>query len=160
MNGETHMPGSPLAGRDGSQIRRTAGSSIECTGECLQAAKAVFAEASAAAQAMGCRNPDLAKRFQFLLDLAENDRHQEAEVLFEHAVALYEAVYGQEHVMVAQMLQNLSRLYERHGNHDYAQYLAGWANDMLSAQREEPVHEFFNLFGLDKPDEEFNADQQ
>jgi hypothetical protein len=145
MSDQKHMTGSSSP---------SSNSTASCYGDCLATSKRVFEQALSAARTAGYDSADISKRFQYLQDVAGNDKHKEAEILLEHAVALCEGVYGQEHEAVARMLIDLAGLYTRHGNADYAAYLTGWANDILAAHRIEPTHEFFHLFGMDVPEEE------
>jgi hypothetical protein len=127
---------------------------VSCEGQCLEKSRKAFAEAREISGRSGGGGSELDKRFQYLLDVSGHDVHKEAEIMLEHALALYETVYGQEHSYVAKMLLELSALYAIHGNLDYADYLSGWANDILQANRPEPTHEFFQLFNMSEGMEE------
>lgn len=96
---------------------------------------------------------DLTKRFQLLRELDASNKHQEAEITLEHALALYEAAYGQEDPSVAQIMLALADVYTEHGKPEAAQYMKDWAGDILNRPKEEPTHEFFHLFDMNRPDE-------
>lgn len=95
---------------------------------------------------------DLQKKFSLLRDVDATDKHKDAEITLEHALALYEAAFGQEHRSVAEIMQALAEVYTAHGKPDYAEYMRGWANDILNRPKDEPTHEFFHLFGMDVPE--------
>jgi hypothetical protein len=125
-----------------------------CAGECLERARNAYEAASTSAKLDARNAAEISKRFQFLRDAVGKDRHKEAEVLLENAVALYEAAFGQEHPTVANLMLELAALNNLHGNDEYAKYLSTWAGDILNAKRDEPTHEFFALFGYDEPAED------
>lgn len=130
-----------------------------CDGQCVETARKLLDTAIAAASPLGKEKNDLSKRFQYLLDVSGDDRHKQAEVFSEHALALYEAMYGQEHPSVAQLLMDLGDLYTTHGGAESAEYVRNWAAEILNRPKEEPTHEFFNLFGMNKADDS-NLPQQ
>ena len=125
-----------------------------CAGQCGVEARAAYDAAAKAGESLGQIRIDLSKKFQFLYDVSGSDRHQEAEILREHTLALYEALYGQEDPTVAEALIELAAVYTAHGNSSSAEYMVGWAHDILNKPKDEPQHEFFHLFGYDKPDDE------
>lgn len=99
------------------------------------------------ARDLGCGLKDIDKRFKYLLETTAKNQHEQAEVILEHALAIYEAAFGQEDPSVAHMLSTLAKLQASHGKQEYGNYLESWGSDILSSTREEPTHEFFNLFG-------------
>lgn len=127
-------------------------SKLVCSGECANQARNAFARASAVAIPPAADLSDLQKKFSLLRDVDGTDKHKDAEITLEHALALYEAAFGQEHPSVAFIMQALAEVYTAHGKPDYADYMRGWANDILSRPKDEPTHEFFHLFGMDAPE--------
>lgn len=97
---------------------------------------------------------DLAKRFAFVRDADAKDKHKEAEITLEHALALYEAAFGQEHPSVAEIMFALSDVYRAHGKQTSADYMRRWADEILHRPKDEPTHEFFHLFGMDAAEEQ------
>jgi hypothetical protein len=157
MNSNTHMP----AGSAGSNVpaqqqhaqKSSGANSFSCNGTCMENARMLFDRATNAATPLPNNHQDISKRFQFLNEVAATDPHKEAEIMLEHALALYELVYGQEHPLIAELMLRLAEVYTQHGNKDSADYMRTWANDILSTEREEPTHEFFHLFGMDRPED-------
>jgi hypothetical protein len=127
--------------------------SLVCTGECVEQARRAFERASAAALPEPREMADLEKKFSLLRDVDATDKHKDAEITLEHALALYEAAYGQEHPSVAQIMMALAEVYTAHGKPDSADYMRRWANEILSRPKDEPTHEFFHLFGMDRQQE-------
>lgn len=130
-----------------------------CAGTCAERARQAFEHASMSAKPTGKDMADLTKRFVLLREMDERaDKHKEAEITLEHALALYEAAYGQEHHSVGQIMLALAEVYNAHGNSESAEYMQSWADDILSRPKEEPVHEFFHLFKMDVPDEQSQSE--
>ena len=151
MNMNKQPPAASESAAGGTQ--KSSPEKSQCTGSCLESAKKVFDNASESLRPSGTAgHSDVAKRFQFVSDVAATDPHNEAEILLEHALALYELVYGQEHPSVAEIMKVLAVVYAQHGNKDGAEYMDRWAQEILSRPKEEPTHEFFHLFGMDRPD--------
>lgn len=97
---------------------------------------------------------DLQKKFSLLRDVDGTDRHKDAEITLEHALALYEAAFGQEHPSVAQIMLALAEVYCAHDKADAGEYMRCWAQEILHRPKDEPTHEFFHLFGMDVPEAE------
>jgi hypothetical protein len=116
-------------------------------------ARLAFDKASLSAKPESTEMDHLTKRFRVLRDIDSNDKHKEAEINLEHALALYEAAFGQEHPGVAHIMMALADVYRSHGNDESARYMVNWANEILQRPKEEPTHEFFHLFGMNVPDE-------
>lgn len=157
MSTDSHVSGGSTFQGGNSTSRGLAAHERTCSGECRTRARAAFDVAEQAGQSLGQVRLDLSKRFQYLYDVSGSDRHKEAEILREHTLALYEALYGQEDPTVAEALLELASLYTAHGNTASAEYMINWANDILKKPKDEPTHEFFHLFGYDKPDEQGDA---
>jgi hypothetical protein len=124
-----------------------------CTGECLPLARDVYERASHIASQSAINRDEISKRFQFVTDVAATDTHKQAEILLEHALALYELINGQEAPSVAQLMLRLASTYAVHGKADSAEFMTRWAQEILQAPKNEPTHEFFHLFGMDRPDD-------
>lgn len=128
-------------------------STINCAGSCSARAKLAFEKASLNAKPASQEMDDLTKRFGMLRDIDGSNKHKEAEITLEHAMALYEAAFGQEHPSVAQIMMALADVYRSHGNPESAEYMTKWANEILDRPKDEPTHEFFHLFDMNQPDE-------
>lgn len=158
MNSETHMPGESAPthyetspSRGSTRVNST---DQYCAGNCMDAARSVYNVAREAARPAAENLSDINKRFKFLNDVAATDPHKEAEILLEHALALYELIYGQEHPLVAEIMLKLSAIYSLHGNKESAEYMTRWAREILDRPKQEPTHEFFHLFGMHEPTSE------
>ena len=159
MTGDDQMIGGPATGNDRFEPRRVFAQmqARGCSGNCIDAARAAFEAADRQSNSLGQVRADLNKRFDFLHDVSGHDEHRQAEILLEHTLALYEALHGQEHPAVANLMLDLAALHKAHGNSDYAAYLIAWANEILNKPKDEPTHEFFHLFGYDQPDEDIGS---
>lgn len=124
-----------------------------CTGDCIVNARQMYELAETSIKPSTANRSEVHKRFQFLNEAAATDTHKQAEILLEHALALYELMYGQEHPSVAKVMFQLAAIYSLHGNKEQAAYMTQWANEIMKMPKEEPTHEFFHLFGLDKLDD-------
>jgi hypothetical protein len=127
---------------------------IVCSGDCIDQARKAFERASVAALPESREMADLEKRFSLLRDVDATDRHKDAEITLEHALALYEAAFGQEHPAVAHIMLALAEVYTAHDKREHAEYMRKWASEILSRPKDEPTHEFFHLFGMDVPDDQ------
>jgi hypothetical protein len=126
---------------------------VTCTGRCVEVARLAFEKASYSARPESREMDNLSKRFRLLRDIDATDKHTEAEINLEHALALYEAAFGQEHPAVAHIMLALADVYRSHGNEDSAKYMTSWADEILQRPKDEPTHEFFHLFGMNHPDD-------
>jgi hypothetical protein len=120
-----------------------------CGDNCLERSQQAFESALKRAHEMGCSLAEIDRRFKFLLDAASNP-HERSEIMLEYTLAIYELMYGQEHITVAYMLSVLAKLQAAHGKDEYGRYLKDWGSDIMNASRQEPTHEFFALFGYDQ----------
>jgi len=124
-----------------------------CSGQCLhQAQKLQKAAFDSVKSSLGPKQRDVDKRFDELNGVTSDDPHKRAEVLLEHALALYEAAYGPDHPVVAKTLLDLSAIYNKHGQTENALYINSWAKELLDNRPGKLEDEFFTLFGMNKPD--------
>ncbi len=130
-----------------------------CTGDCAEEARRAFEAATLSAKPPAPGMADLDKRFRLLRDVSSTDKHQEAEITLEHALALYEATFGQDHPSVAYVMLALSDLYQEHGNPQGAQYMRTWADEIFHSPQNEPQHEFFHLFGMNTAEQSEDGGQ-
>jgi hypothetical protein len=130
---------------------------LVCAGDCVERARRAFERASAIALPEPREMADLSKKFGLLREVDGTDKHKDAEITLEHALALYEAAYGQEHPSVAQIMLALAEVYTSHNKLDSAEYMRRWANEILNRPKNEPTHEFFHLFGMDVPETEVGS---
>ena len=122
---------------------------VVCSGDCVEQARKAFERASTVALPESREMADLQKRFALLRDVDATDKHKDAEITLEHALALYEAAFGQEHQSVAHIMLALAEVYAAHDKRENAEYMRTWASEILSRPKDEPTHEFFHLFGMD-----------